>query len=203
MSSNGSSTAGDESTPASEAIEADIAETRDHLAEAIEELAAKLDVKGQAQAKVAETKANVKETVSEKVELAQHKLAETRELAQEKVGQLKAQAQERFAETRDLAQEKVGQLRGQTDHGDAAGDRTAERADPALATLDGQPADAHRTTARTTSTAPPAASVTDQVSDRARALVERLRTSSLPVQAAVVGGPLALILVLVVRRARS
>ena len=46
-------------------IEADIAETRDRLAESVDALAAKVDVKAQAKEKVGEAKAQAKEKVDE------------------------------------------------------------------------------------------------------------------------------------------
>ena len=51
--------------PTADQIEAEIAETRDHLAASVDQLAAKLDVKTQAQDKIAETKAQAQEKISD------------------------------------------------------------------------------------------------------------------------------------------
>ena len=98
-----------EEKPTAEQLEAEIAETREHLAASVDQLAAKLDVKTQAQDKIADTKAQ--------------------------------------------AQEKVHQA-------------------------------------------------TDTVKDTGQDLVARFKAASRPIQAAIVGGPLAILVVIIIGRAR-
>ena len=60
-------------------IEADIAETRDRLAESVDALAAKVDVKAQAREKVDEAKAQAKEKVDEATARAKNKTGQAKE----------------------------------------------------------------------------------------------------------------------------
>ena len=72
-------------------IEADIAETRDRLAESVDALAAKVDVKAQAKEKVDEAKAQAKEKVGEAKAQAKEKVDEATARAKDKTGQAKEQ----------------------------------------------------------------------------------------------------------------
>ena len=60
-------------------IEADIAETRERLAESVDALAAKVDVKAQAKEKVGEAKAQAKEKVDEAAARAKDKTGQAKE----------------------------------------------------------------------------------------------------------------------------
>jgi hypothetical protein len=60
-------------------IEADIAETRERLAESVDALAAKVDVKAQAKEKVGEAKAQAKEKVEEATARAKDKTGQAKE----------------------------------------------------------------------------------------------------------------------------
>jgi hypothetical protein len=60
-------------------IEADIAKTRDRLAESVDALAAKVDVKAQAKEKVDEAKAQAKEKVDEVTARAKDKTGQAKE----------------------------------------------------------------------------------------------------------------------------
>lgn len=115
-----------------EQIEADIAQTRARLSESVEALADKVDVKAQAQRKVAEGK----------------------EQAAEKVTQVKAQAAEKATQVKAQAFEKAGQAK-------------------------------------------------KRVVSTSQTLLERFKTASRPVQVSIGAAPLALLILIIVRRARS
>ncbi|WP_375433222.1 DUF3618 domain-containing protein [uncultured Friedmanniella sp.] len=78
---------GADATP--EEIEADIAATRARLAESVDALADKVDVKAQAQHKVDDVKATAQAKVAEVKATAQQKVAEGKVTAQEQVVRVK------------------------------------------------------------------------------------------------------------------
>jgi len=67
--------------PTADQLEAEIAETRDHLAASVDQLAAKLDVKTQAQDKIADTKAQAQEKISDVTAQAQEKVQQASDTA--------------------------------------------------------------------------------------------------------------------------
>lgn len=115
-----------------EQIEADIAQTRARLSESVDALADKVDVKAQAQRKVAEGK----------------------EQAAEKVTQVRAQATEKVTQVKAQATERAGQAK-------------------------------------------------ERVVSTSQTLLERFKTASRPVQVSIGAAPLALLILIIVRRARS
>jgi ElaB/YqjD/DUF883 family membrane-anchored ribosome-binding protein len=80
-------TSRDETSPPepteAEQLREEIAETREDLGDTVEALAAKADVKAQAQAKVEETKAQAQQKVEETKAQAQQKVEETSEQVKE------------------------------------------------------------------------------------------------------------------------
>jgi hypothetical protein len=89
-------------------IEADIAATRARLAESVDALADKMDVKTQAKDKVADVKAQAADKVTEVRNTAQAKVVGAKVAAQEKFADLKATAQDKFSDVKATAQDKVG-----------------------------------------------------------------------------------------------
>lgn len=89
-------------------IEADIAATRARLAESVDALADKMDVKAQAKDKVADVKAQAADRVTEVRNTAQAKVVGAKVAAQEKFADLKATAQDKFSDAKAAAQDKVG-----------------------------------------------------------------------------------------------
>jgi hypothetical protein len=89
-------------------IEADIAATRARLAESVDALADKMDVKAQAKDKVADVKAQAADKVTEVRNTAQAKVVGAKVAAQEKFADLKATAQDKFSDVKATAQDKVG-----------------------------------------------------------------------------------------------
>lgn len=89
-------------------IEADIAATRARLAESVDALADKMDVKAQAKDKVADVKAQAADKVTEVRNTAQAKVVGAKVAAQEKFADLRATAQDKFSDVRATAQDKVG-----------------------------------------------------------------------------------------------
>jgi regulator of protease activity HflC (stomatin/prohibitin superfamily) len=87
---------GEPQTP--EQIEAEIEVQREQLAETIDALSAKLDVKSQAQAKVEEAKQTAQHKVAEAKQTAQHKVAQVTHTARTTAGS--AQARVVSAKTR-------------------------------------------------------------------------------------------------------
>ena len=71
-------------------IEADIAATRDRLAESVEALARKVDVKAQAERKVEQTKERAKISVVEATDKARGTVSEATGMAQQLVGRARS-----------------------------------------------------------------------------------------------------------------
>ena len=77
-------------TRSPEEIESDIAAQREQLAETIDALSAKLDVKSQAQAKVEEAKQSAQTKVAQVKQTAQSKVAQVKQTGQSTVGSASA-----------------------------------------------------------------------------------------------------------------
>ena len=89
-------------------IEADIAATRARLAESVDALADKMDVKAQAKEKVADVKAQATGKVSEVKNTAQAKVVGAATAAQVKIADLRTTAQDKISGVKATASDKLG-----------------------------------------------------------------------------------------------
>jgi len=175
-------------------IEADIAATRARLADSVDALAGKLDVKAQAKDKVADVKATASEKVAEVRNTAQEKLVGAKVAAQEKIADLRTTATGKVAEVRATAQDKLG-------HGGASTTTATPTGIPTTPVTVAGPTTT-TTSGPTRAAGPVPESPVEKVVATARQLLTRVRALPVAAQVAVAAGPV-LAAVLLVERSRK